>query len=344
MFRSAPLQRGALSLIVAGLWAISPVVETPSARPAPAEESLIAFASHRNGNWEIYVTDADGRQQRRLTQREDQDRFPLWSPDHSKIAFGSQIGGTHWELWLMKADGTEPRPLASDIVAKGFRQWSHDGRRIVFAAAVEREIEIFCVDIASGAAHRLTTSPGSDRDPSWSPNDSQVVFSSSRDGNAEIYLMGADGSTPRRLTNHVAEDGSPAWSPDGSRIAFVSTRDGDGDLYVIGLADGRIERLTIDAHVTRDMPRWSRDGSHIAIQTAEHDNYDIQLVRTADHRRIVVAGTSGFDGQFSWSSRGNRLAFISRRDGVDVMYVTDVMGRDVKRLTTTSTLNPEWSP
>jgi Tol biopolymer transport system component len=92
------------------------------------------------------------------------------------------------------------------------------------------------------------------------------------------------------------------------------------------------------------MPLWSPDGSYIAIQTAAHDNYDIQLVRTADHRRTVVAGTAVFEGQYSWSSQGNRLAFISSRDGSDAMYVTDVTGRELKRLTMTSTLNPAWSP
>jgi len=192
--------------------------------------------------------------------------------------------------------------------------------------------------------NQLTTSPGDDGDPSWSPDDRQIVFSSARDGNPEIYLMRADGSALRRLTDHAAADGSPVWSPDGSRVAFVSTRDGGGNVYLLRLDDGRIERLTVDAHVTKDMPRWSPDGSYLAIQTAERGNYDIQLVRIADHRRTVVAGTPEFDGQFSWSSRGDRIAFISGRDGIDALYVADATGRGLRRLTTTSSLNPEWAP
>src|SRR5881397_3852173 len=104
-----------------------------SASPAKPVRARIAFASHRDGNWEIYVTDGDGAHQTRLTRRDAQDRFPLWSPDLTKIAFGSQLPND-WDLWVMNADGSQSRRLCSHIVAKGFRQWSPDGRRIALAA------------------------------------------------------------------------------------------------------------------------------------------------------------------------------------------------------------------
>jgi Tol biopolymer transport system component len=343
MLESSRILCGAGCVIATGLLAASRVAERTAAVPAAAATPQIAFASNRDGNWEIYLTDLDGRNQTRLTRRDSQDRFPLWSPDRSQIAFGSQVGGDHWELWVMNADGTNPRFLSTQIVAKGNIQWSHDGRRIVFAAEVGGDAEIFSVDVASGRIIRLTNSTGEDADPSWSPDDSQIVFSSTRDGNSEIYAMPADGTQLRRLTNHAVPDGSPAWSPDGSRIAFVSTRDGDRDVYLVGFDDGRLERLTTGAHVTNDGLRWSPNGSYVAVQTAERDNYDIQLVRMADHERRAIAATPAFDGQFSWSAAGDQLAFISERDGFDAVYVTDLVGKQ-SRLSTTPSLNPEWSP
>ena len=240
----------------------------------------------------------------------------------------------------MNADGTGPRHLATQIVAKGFRQWSHDGTRIVFAANVRGDVEIFSVEVATGRLARLTDSPGEDRDPSWSPDDRNVVFSSTRDGNAEIYLMRADGTDLRRLTNHTARDVSPAWSPDGSTIAFTSARDGAGDVYLARVADGRVERLTTGAHATNDALLWSPDGTYIAVQTADRD-YDIQLVRMADRQRRTIAGTSSYEGQFSWSPGGGQLVFISERDGYNAVYVTDLTGKQ-SRLTTTSSLDPNW--
>lgn len=344
MFESLRLSCGAGCVIAAGLLVTSRAADrSEAAILSAASPPRIAFASHRDGNWEIYVMDADGQRQTRLTNREPQDRFPLWSPNQSAIAFGSQAGGDHWELWVMNADGTNPRFLATDIAAKGHRQWSRDGTRIVFAARVKGDVEIFSVEVASGRLTRLTNSPGEDANPSWSPDDGRITFSSTRDGNPEIYVMRADGTQPRRLTNHAALDGSPAWSPDGSGIAFVSTREGAGDVYLVRVDDGHLERLTTGAHATKDALRWSPNASHIAVQVARGDNYDIQLVRMADRERTTVVGSPGFDGQFSWSPAGDQLAFISGRDGVDAVYVTTLAGKQ-SRLSATSSLNPEWSP
>jgi TolB protein len=243
----------------------------------------------------------------------------------------------------MNRDGSKTRSLATQVVAKGHRQWSHDGKHIVFSARVEGDVEIFSVEVASGRLTRLTNSAGDDADPSWSPDDSHIVFSSTRAGNPDIYTMRADGTKPRRLTNNAAPDRSPAWSPDGSRIAFISGPTADRDVYLVRSDDGRLERLTTDAHATNDGARWSPSGAYIAVQTAEQDNYDIQVVRISDRARRIVAGGPGYDSQFSWSPASDRLAFISSRDGFDAVYVTDLLGR-LRRLTTTSSLNPEWSP
>ena len=324
-----------------------PFSATHNASAARSESvSKIAFASHRDGNWEIYVMDADGRHQTRLTTRVEQDRFPLWSPDASKIAFGSQIGTQGWELWIMNADGTGFKQLCSRISAKGYREWSPDGARIVLAATIDGDLEIFSVRGDGAGLTRLTTSGGEDNDPSWSPDGKSIVFSSMRDGNREIYVMRADGSGVTRLTNDPAADGSPTWSPDGSTIAFASARDGGQsghEIYRMRPDGSHVERLTVGAGSSRDMPRWSPDGSRIAFQAVRGDNYDIEVVRIADRKRIKVAASPAYDGSYDWSHDGTQLAFISSRHGADALYVTDAEGKSARRLTAGRSLNPAWS-
>ena len=45
-----------------------------------AEAQSSAFNSNRDGNHEIYVMDADGSNQTRLTNNSDSDKYPSWSP------------------------------------------------------------------------------------------------------------------------------------------------------------------------------------------------------------------------------------------------------------------------
>ena len=49
--------------------------------------SKIAFTSERDGNPEIYIMNADGSEQTRLTENDVHDSYPSLSPDGSKIAF-----------------------------------------------------------------------------------------------------------------------------------------------------------------------------------------------------------------------------------------------------------------
>lgn len=80
---------------------------------APALSSdgqKLVFMSRRDGNWEIYLINADGSDLTRLTDDPAQDGLPTWSPDGRAIAYVSNTGG-EWAIWAVTLNGRERRKV-----------------------------------------------------------------------------------------------------------------------------------------------------------------------------------------------------------------------------------------
>lgn len=89
----------------------------PLAQPADAllkdasKRALIAFSSDRDGgNSEIYVMNADGRKQARLTNNTDFDLSPAWSPDRTKIAYQLPQWRDRWQYLRDECRWNRPGP------------------------------------------------------------------------------------------------------------------------------------------------------------------------------------------------------------------------------------------
>ena len=92
------------------------VVTAASPTPTPAPCGKIAFVSYRDGTGypEIYVMDADGSNQTRLTNNTATDDYPEFSKDGSKIVFTSDRDGGGPGIYVMDADGTNQTQLTNN--------------------------------------------------------------------------------------------------------------------------------------------------------------------------------------------------------------------------------------
>src|SRR5438445_7064369 len=102
----------------------------------PRFNGKILFDSDRDGNVEIYVMNADGTGQTRLTNNDAYDFYPKWSPDGSKIAFVSNRDTTDGttEVYVMDADGSNPKRLTNNAGFESSLSWSPDGNKIAFSS------------------------------------------------------------------------------------------------------------------------------------------------------------------------------------------------------------------
>ncbi|MCS6887961.1 MAG: hypothetical protein NZQ09_07090 [Chloroflexus sp.] len=93
------------------------------ARVSP-DGKLIAFSSDRDGNWEIYVMNADGSNVRRLTNHAATDDSPTWSPDSSRLAFASDRDGD-FEIYLLTvSDGAITQQITQNTAQDRWPLWT----------------------------------------------------------------------------------------------------------------------------------------------------------------------------------------------------------------------------
>lgn len=126
--------------------------------------------------------------------------------------------------------------------------------------------DLWTVAREGGAATRLTTHAGSERDPHFSPDGQLIAFTGEYDGNTDVFVVAAGGGIPRRLTFHPGDDEAIGWTRDGKQVLFRSPRQAVrtyDQLFTISL-HGALPELVPLPHA--DEGSFSPDGSRIAYQ------------------------------------------------------------------------------
>jgi HYR domain/WD40-like Beta Propeller Repeat len=278
---------------------------------APEEiAEKIAFVSQRDGgvdNPEIYVMNADGSEQTRLTNNQFLDGFPTWSPDGTKIAFSRTVSPGNDEIYVMNADGSEQTRLTNSPASDSDPNWSPDGTKIAFTSTRDGDVsgninsEIYVMNADGSEQTNISNNPAADFTPDWSPDGTKIAFSSNRVlfSNDELYIMNADGSEQTRITftGDRVFDYQPTWSPDGTKIAFSSNRDLNGEIYVMNADGTNPTRLTFTESAGDDAPTWSPDGTKIAFDSNRDDgvNWDIYVMNADGSEQTRLTTYPGHD-------------------------------------------------
>lgn len=260
------------------------------AQPSPDSKQLLVVKGQA-GNWEVYVTNADGSNIRRLTDNPAVDYQATWSPDGSRIAFVSVRVG-HQEIYTMQPDGSELTQLTRGSAHNSEPNWSPDGRSIVFRSERDGRPQVYLMNADGSAQHALTSEASGAGAPAWSPDGRKILFASSRNGHGEVHVMSVDRTGQTQLTTTVqGHSGLPFWSPSGSVIAFWSSRDGNDEVYLMNADGSNVRNLT--RHAARDTPLgWSRDGAYLYVRsTRDRAMNDIYRIRPDGSDVIRVTTT-----------------------------------------------------
>jgi TolB protein len=182
---------------------------------------------------ELFTSDLDGNNVKRLTNNEYYDAEVCYSPDGSKILFSRQIEG-EVDLWVMKADGSSQHQITfTPEWQEGGAFYLHDNKTIIYRAwKIEDEavkgmpMTIFTIKDDGTDLKQITHEPGTNWSPFPAPDDKHFVFVKVLPPhNYEIFLMDMETGEQTRLTYNDAFDGFPVISPDGKLMTFSSNRD-----------------------------------------------------------------------------------------------------------------------
>ena len=363
------VRRRMVSIAILGLIALGAVLLARgawlSARPEPDSDVWIAYifgvdatdrATAYYGTKEIFVTDIDGQQRYQLTDSQDLESFPAWSPDGAWLAF-TRAQNEHYVTYDEVA---WMRPGASPLNCNPYSidsmpVWSPDSRMIAFSsnesAPGGANFPIYVSPAESCQPTRLLPAGKGGKLTGWSPDGEWLLFVAGWKG--PLHRMRADGSdvTPLAADEEIYHAG---WSPDGAWIAYETTAGGHRQIYRIRPDGSDALRLTAIAGADNDSLAWSPDGRWLAFRSLRQigvdersgrQRYESSIYRVRPDGSELTLITGSGDHQPSWSPDGQWLAFVSDRTGRDEIYRVRPDGSEVRQLThsdTGSSIRPAW--
>ena len=282
-----------LLLALATCWPAAGLEARLPRHPAPSPDgSEIAFS------WQgdIWLVPAQGGEARRLTAHPAADRFPVWSPDGSLIAFESWRYG-NGDVFVLPYDGsTPPRRLTFASTDDRPVDFAPSGREVLFVSrrdlSIRRAPALYRVWV-DGSTPALEQHALGDN-AAYSPDGQRLAFVRGgtywwRRGyrgsaNREIWLRRADGSL-EAMTDFDGDDDHPLWV-DADTLIFLSSRSGRKNLFRLDIGTGEVTQLTSFDQTDVRFPRISADGSLVAFEVGE----EIRLLRPSDgeQRRVAI--------------------------------------------------------
>lgn len=231
----------------------------------------IVFISDRDGHSQLYLMNADGSQQRRLTNVPDLDYLPDFSPRGDYIVFQSrpERKSPAHDIYLIRTDGTARLRLTDQTADYTAPKWSPNGKYILFGRSdfIPKNVQD-----EMGKMSR----------------DERMKIIARRDNSQEIFVMNKDGSNVRNLTNNNVRDYDVHWSEDGKTIYFISDRDGSPNVYTMNNNESKVRKIADGSIVS--VPNISRDGKYFVYPKEVKGRSGLYLYNIKDGQEQLLIG------------------------------------------------------
>jgi Tol biopolymer transport system component/C-terminal processing protease CtpA/Prc len=317
--------------------------------------SQIAFASDRNGNFDVFVMPAEGGEAKRLTFHSADETPTSFTPDGKAVLFTASIldaptnvefpNDAQPELYRVTLDGHRPQQVLTTPAM--YAVYDRAGKRLAYSDQKGYEMEwrkhdnssfarqLWMYDVASNKHTRLTAFGADNRQPVWGPDDGSLFFLSERSGTFNVWRMNlSDPEHPTQVTTHTkspvrflsaSKAGDLCYTWDGE-IWVRPAGAGEGRRIEVTVAADRRERRVEPVDVSGQVTSFdvSPDGSEIAFVARG----EVFVASTEHGTTRRITNTPEQERSVSFSPDGRSLLYASERGGSWKLYRTDLMDKD----------------
>jgi len=338
--------------------------------------NLVAIQSYQGGTFHIWLMKPDGSGLRQLTTGHGDDREPRFSPDGKTIAFASDRAFTgSYDIWTVNvADGTL-KQVTSGPDEEYEPTWSPDGKHLAFVDGVfvsgapgvggVQGRTIVSIDLGTNEQKVIAGDAkvsGKLESPSWSPDGRSLAY---------VQLVGAGAfSDSARLV--VDGKALPGRYDDAFPFpaAWISPTE------LIYTANGHIVRTDLITHVEKQIPFTADIESYRPIYAHKHFDFDetqphavkgifapslspngrsiafvalnqLYILVVGDAIPKQITRDTFYKQGPAWSPDGQKLAYVSDKDGIENVYLLDLASGKERALSPSKSeaqIFPAWSP
>jgi hypothetical protein len=262
-----------------------------------------------------------------------------WTADGRAVVFSE--GG--W-LWRQPVDGDKAEQLTDGPGYDYQPDVSPDGMRVVFVRETAEALELWLLDLRTGAVEPLTGQGAVNVDPRWSPDGRSLAWVSTQDSGrfqaftGEIRDTGLEprrvrterrSRVPRYYYSEFDHELSPVWSPDGAELIFVSNPEighGSGGLWRAALAGGgAMKPVRIEETSWKARPDWHPDGKRVIYSSYLGRQWHQLWITTAGGGEPFPLTYGEYDITAArWSPDGQRIAYITNESGATQIGILDL--------------------
>jgi TolB protein len=186
----------------------------------------VAFASNRDGSWDLYVLELEGGEVTRVTNSPAYESAPSWSPDSQWLACEIYLNENLEVAIVSLSDGNqEPIPLTNEPSADHSPAWAPDGRHVAFVSNRGGDSDIWLANLDKTGEERYTdlsrTPTSAESHPVWTKDGSKLVWASAAQniGFSGIYVW--DALQPERPAVWVGDGDWATWNATADSVMAV---------------------------------------------------------------------------------------------------------------------------